>query len=86
LKAIHLGDDTDTTAAIYGQLAGAMYGVDAIPDEWRSELFQHDFIMNIANHLFIEGELWWQRKNSNTSDESSSNSQPASAGSQKTTQ
>ena len=38
LLAVNLGDDADTTGAIYGQLAGAFYGVDAIPAEWRSEL------------------------------------------------
>jgi ADP-ribosyl-[dinitrogen reductase] hydrolase len=30
LLAVNLGDDADTTGAIYGQLAGAFYGVDAI--------------------------------------------------------
>ena len=29
LAAVNLGDDADTTAAIYGQLAGARYGVEA---------------------------------------------------------
>ena len=35
LLAVNLGDDADTTAAIYGQLAGAYYGIDGIPREWR---------------------------------------------------
>ena len=35
LAAVNLGDDADTTAAIYGQLAGALYGVDGIPARWR---------------------------------------------------
>jgi hypothetical protein len=34
LKAVNLGDDADTVGAIYGQLAGAYYGVDSIPREW----------------------------------------------------
>ena len=34
LLAANLGDDADTVAAIYGQLAGAFYGYDAIPREW----------------------------------------------------
>lgn len=29
------GGDSDTIAAIYGQLAGAFYGFEAIPAEWR---------------------------------------------------
>ncbi|CAF5131971.1 unnamed protein product, partial [Rotaria sp. Silwood1] len=31
LAAVNLGDDTDTTAAIYGQLAGAYYGYKNLP-------------------------------------------------------
>lgn len=38
LLAANLGDDADTTAAIYGQLAGALYGVNAIPARWRAQL------------------------------------------------
>jgi ADP-ribosylglycohydrolase len=38
LMAVNLGDDADTTGAIYGQLAGAFYGVDAIPERWRARL------------------------------------------------
>jgi len=34
LQAVNLGDDTDTTAAVTGGLAGIMYGYDAIPKEW----------------------------------------------------
>ncbi|CAF1388236.1 unnamed protein product, partial [Rotaria sordida] len=34
LNAVNLGDDTDTTAAIYGQLAGAHYGYKKIPEKW----------------------------------------------------
>jgi ADP-ribosylglycohydrolase len=37
--AIDLGGDTDTVAAITGGLAGAVYGIDAIPDRWRTPLF-----------------------------------------------
>jgi ADP-ribosylglycohydrolase len=37
--AIDLGGDTDTVAAITGGLAGAVYGIDAIPDHWRTPLF-----------------------------------------------
>ena len=38
LLAVNLGDDADTTGAIYGQIAGAYYGVEAIPSEWRERL------------------------------------------------
>ena len=38
LLAANLGDDADTTAAITGQLAGAIYGIDAIPPDWLATL------------------------------------------------
>ena len=38
LLAVNLGDDADTTGAIYGQIAGAHYGVEAIPAKWRQRL------------------------------------------------
>lgn len=34
LKAVNLGGDTDTIAALVGGLAGAEYGIDALPQEW----------------------------------------------------
>ena len=52
MKVIRLGGDTDTNAAIYGQLAGAYYGYKAIPKEWRSdELYLHDELVDIADKL-----------------------------------
>ncbi|WP_421684950.1 ADP-ribosylglycohydrolase family protein [Vibrio owensii] len=33
-----MGDDADTTAAIFGQLAGAYYGLSSIPSKWQSQL------------------------------------------------
>ena len=38
LAAVNLGDDADTTGAIYGQLAGAYHGEQAIPADWRAKL------------------------------------------------
>ena len=38
LVAVNLGDDTDTTAAVAGALAGTVYGIDAIPQEWTDAL------------------------------------------------
>lgn len=45
LMAANLGDDADTTAAIYGQLAGAFYGEQGIPEGWRSRLAMVDLII-----------------------------------------
>lgn len=44
LAAVDLGDDTDTTACVAGALAGAMYGLDAIPQEWLEVLRGKDVI------------------------------------------
>lgn len=35
LKAVNLGDDTDTVAAITGGLTGLFCGYETIPDNWR---------------------------------------------------
>jgi ADP-ribosylglycohydrolase len=51
LLAVNLGDDADTTGAIYGQLAGAFYGVKAIPRQWREILACKEIITSIAQAL-----------------------------------
>ena len=51
LKVANLGDDADTTAAIYGQIAGAHYGVDSIPSEWRERLTMSSDITAMADSL-----------------------------------
>jgi ADP-ribosyl-[dinitrogen reductase] hydrolase len=51
LKAVNLGDDTDTTAAVCGQLAGAYYGEAAIPEVWRKRVAKHDLIVELAERL-----------------------------------
>jgi ADP-ribosyl-[dinitrogen reductase] hydrolase len=57
LLAVNLGDDADTTGAIYGQLAGAFYRAEQIPPEWRAKLTMHDFIQEKADQLFAIAEL-----------------------------
>ena len=52
LMAVNLGDDADATGAIYGQLAGAYYGEEDIPAEWRSKLAMVDVIINFADKLW----------------------------------
>jgi len=52
LLAVNLGDDADTTGAIYGQLAGAYYGEDGIPEEWRSKLARRDLIEGFGKRLY----------------------------------
>jgi ADP-ribosylglycohydrolase len=51
LMAANLGDDSDTTAAVFGQIAGAYYGLGGIPENWRNRLAKLGLIMEIADSL-----------------------------------
>ena len=52
LLAVNLGDDADTTGAVYGQLAGAFYGEEGIPEDWREKFYHHELIVSFAEGLF----------------------------------
>jgi ADP-ribosyl-[dinitrogen reductase] hydrolase len=51
LCAVNLGNDADTTGAVYGQLAGAYYGALGIPENWRNILARRDEIQSLADRL-----------------------------------
>jgi ADP-ribosylglycohydrolase len=51
LKAVNLGKDTDTTAAVTGALAGITYGLDGIPAEWLDSLAGAKDICRIAGAM-----------------------------------
>ena len=51
LLAANLGDDADTTAAITGQLAGALYGRSSIPAEWLDKLAWRERIEALGRAL-----------------------------------
>ena len=51
LAAVNLGEDADTTGAVYGQLAGALYGAEAIPVEWRERLALRELIERLSDRL-----------------------------------
>ncbi|HSC70083.1 MAG TPA: ADP-ribosylglycohydrolase family protein [Candidatus Methylomirabilis sp.] len=51
LLAVNLGDDADTTGAVYGQLAGAYYGEQGIPEPWRAKLSYREVIERSAEQL-----------------------------------
>lgn len=55
--AVNLGDDTDTTAAVFGQVAGAFYGVNSIPAPWLNDLWDKPMIENLALDLFNSNTL-----------------------------
>lgn len=52
LAAANLGDDADTTAAVCGQIVGAIYGADAIPAAWRERLAMRETITELADRIF----------------------------------
>jgi ADP-ribosyl-[dinitrogen reductase] hydrolase len=52
LLAVNLGEDADTTGAVYGQLAGAYYGVESIPERWRSKLAKLILLETTARGLY----------------------------------
>lgn len=52
LKAVNLGGDTDTVAAVAGGLAGALYGYDAIPDEWLNTLIRREYIEDMCERAY----------------------------------
>lgn len=52
LKAVNLGGDTDTIAAIAGGLAGALYGIDSIPAEWLKTLKNKNYIDDLCESAY----------------------------------
>ena len=48
LKAVNLGDDTDTVGAVVGGLAGIYYGADKIPKEWMTVLARRQYIEELC--------------------------------------
>ena len=57
LKAVNLGNDADTTGAIYGQLAGAYYGLEAIPDRFKNYIAMKDLILSYAEGLYDKQKM-----------------------------
>ena len=57
LKAVNLGGDTDTVAAVAGGLAGALYGYEGIPGEWRETLIKREYIEEMCKRA---GKAWGQ--------------------------
>ena len=56
LLAVNLGEDADTTGAVFGQIAGAYYGEEGIPAEWRAILAMREKIEEVADRLYAMAE------------------------------
>jgi len=54
VAAVALGDDTDTTAAVAGTLAGAYFGVGAIPDRWLVRVQYREELTSLAHALLSQ--------------------------------
>ena len=61
LLAVNLGNDADTTGAVYGQIAGAYYGADAIPERWRRKLAHRGTLETFAERLYEGAVPKWRR-------------------------
>ena len=51
LMAVNLGDDADTTGAVFGQIGGAFYGVEGIPQGWFEKMAMRERIEELATQL-----------------------------------
>jgi len=62
LKAVNLGEDTDTVAAVAGGLAGIAYGIKLIPEEWLSKLARREYIEQICDAFTqkVEHTYFWK--------------------------
>ncbi|PQP85446.1 ADP-ribosylglycohydrolase [Paenibacillus sp. PCH8] len=54
LLAVNLGDDADTTGAVYGQIAGAYYGLSGIPENWRDKLAMRETLDQLSEGLWLK--------------------------------
>ena len=57
LLAVNLGDDADTTGAVYGQIAGAYYGFRALPADWLTTLHRANEISELATSLLFSAQV-----------------------------
>lgn len=51
VTAVNLGGDADTGGAVCGALAGARYGLSAIPQRWLAPLYERERLMRLATQL-----------------------------------
>jgi len=63
LSAVNLGDDADTTGAVFGQIAGAYYGIDNIPKSWVNKIAKKKLIFKIIDKLYETSLIVKERQN-----------------------
>lgn len=51
LRVVNLGGDADVQGALFGQLAGTLYGIDSVPKAWRAALLRRDLLESTAQRL-----------------------------------
>jgi ADP-ribosyl-[dinitrogen reductase] hydrolase len=51
MRLLVMGSDVDTVCAIYGQIAGACYGYEAIPERWISALQKRELLTEVLDGL-----------------------------------
>ncbi len=51
LKAVNLGEDSDTTGCVAGGLAGVHYGLHSIPEKWRHAMARHREVESLLNRF-----------------------------------
>ena len=61
LKAVNLGEDTDTVGAVAGGLAGAFYGMEEIPTEWISKLARLKWIEAMVTNMVNRKKEMYER-------------------------
>ncbi|MGB8694052.1 MAG: ADP-ribosylglycohydrolase family protein [Steroidobacteraceae bacterium] len=57
LRAVNLGGHSDVIGAVYGQLAGAYYGLSGVPRGWREALVHAEQIAQLADRLLRDALL-----------------------------
>lgn len=57
LLVANAGENSDVAGAVYGQLAGAYYGIEAIPASWRNALIKRDLIEEYALRLLSQTKV-----------------------------
>ena len=51
LKAVNLGDDTDTVGAVAGGMAGLYYGIEEVPNEWLEVIPKNEEILELIEKM-----------------------------------